>query len=286
MSKNAFNKSNQAVQTDPVAEAQAKAAAEQQAQQEQAATEQQKQQTEVPQLAKAADLAASLVQTTNEVQEPVEGAAAAEAVAEVQETVEQRQVQSLQPVAVARKVTETTDAIVRAGAKARELSPAVAQPNGVTTSAGFAAMIAKERKEGTANAQHLISFLDTYVNVMRPRKITSSADVLQMQEGLHDVLVSVIEKAPSNEFKRLWRLAIAYFTEYQDGCFGPLYINRGVKDWRRAPSQFDTLSSLSNLLIASAQDIKTVSQTVNVNAVAGRGFTEEGRGRLINFYMN
>lgn len=286
MSKNAFNKSNQVVQTDPVAEAQAKAAAEQQAQQEQAATEQQKQQTEVPQLAKAADLAASLVQTTDEVQEPTAGAAAAEPVAEVQETTAQRKVQPLQPVAVARKAAETTDAIVRAGAKARELSPAVAQPNGVTTSAGFAAMIAKERKEGTANAQHLISFLDTYVNVMRPRKITSSADVLQMQEGLHDVLVGVIEKAPSNEFKRLWRLAIAYFAEYQDGCFGPLYINRGVKDWRRAPSQFDTLSSLSNLLIASAQDIKTVSQTVNVNAVAGRGFTEEGRGRLINFYMN
>lgn len=286
MSKNAFNKSNQVVQTDPVAEAQAKAAAEQQAQQEQVATEQQKQQTEVPQLAKAADLAASLVQTTDEVQEPTAGAAAAEPVAEVQETTAQRKVQPLQPVAVARKAAETTDAIVRAGAKARELSPAVAQPNGVTTSAGFAAMIAKERKEGTANAQHLISFLDTYVNVMRPRKITSSADVLQMQEGLHDVLVGVIEKAPSNEFKRLWRLAIAYFAEYQDGCFGPLYINRGVKDWRRAPSQFDTLSSLSNLLIASAQDIKTVSQTVNVNAVAGRGFTEEGRGRLINFYMN
>lgn len=264
-----FDKTEAPVQGDPVAEAQAQAQAADQSQGE----EQQEQ-----------SVLADLVQqpaTTAASEQP----APEQPVAEVQETTQEKPAPVTQPTIIAKRDNGKAGVQRPTGAAPRETSPAVTSVGAQPVSAQFGALIAKERKEGTANAQHLIVFLDNYVSTMRPRKITPVADILQMQEGLHDVLVSVIEKAPSKEFNRLWRIAIAYVREYKDACFSPLYCNRGAREWKRDPQQFNVLSSLLNLLVASANDLNTVGSEVNVNLVANKGFSEEGRGRLINFYM-
>lgn len=170
-------------------------------------------------------------------------------------------------------------------------APRKASPEGTTgavktvVSNEFSAMIAAEKSKGSTWAVDLISFFERYVEVMAPRRITSSADILKYQEGLHDKLVSVIERSPAHEFPRLWRLAIAYFGEYRNACFSPVYYSRGAKEWKRDPKQYQILTSLTNLLEASALDPKTVNQVVNVNAVVGKSFSEEGRGRVIGFYL-
>lgn len=172
------------------------------------------------------------------------------------------------------------------GAAARESSPSTkASVQNLTPGAAFQSLISNERNAGTVSAQNLISFLDAYVVQMAPGRATGAETVLKFQEGLHDSIVHVIERAPSTEFKRLWNILIAYFVEYKTQCFAPRYYGRGAKDWKRNPEQFTTLTSLINLLYVSSSDMKTVNQNVNINSVMGQGFSEEGRGRVISFYV-
>lgn len=172
------------------------------------------------------------------------------------------------------------------GASPRQASPqGAADVQKTVVSNSFSAMIAAEKAKGQSWSSDLISFLERYVEAMAPRRITSSADIAKWQEGLYDKLVAVIERSPSNEFNRLWRIAIAYFGEYKSGCFSPVYYSRGAKEWKRDPKQYQMLAALANLLEASARDIKSVNQVVNVNAVVGKSFSEEGRGRVIAFYL-
>lgn len=192
-------------------------------------------------------------------------------------------------VAVARIAPREADnTVVRRpdGGSTRESSPqAKVSIQTLQPGASFQSLISNERRAGTPAAQYLISFMDSYIVSMAPGRTVTTDSVLKFQEGLHDVIVHVIERAPSTEFKRLWNILIAYFVEYKTHCFAPRYYGRGAKDWKRNPEQFTVLQALVNLLYVSASDIKTVNQNVNINSVMGSGFSEEGRGRVISFYL-
>lgn len=151
--------------------------------------------------------------------------------------------------------------------------------------AEFSSLVATIRKTGTASAVTLVSFMETYVERMKPGKITPSSEIQHMQSGLYDQLINVIEFSPANEFKRLWNIAIAFVKQYGDSAFSPVYYSRGAKDWKRDPQQFTTLTNLLNLLQVSATDMETLNEQVSVSAVMANGFSEEARGRMIGFYM-
>lgn len=173
-----------------------------------------------------------------------------------------------------------------AGAKSRETSPTNTLGKKVQpVSADFSSLIAKEKQQGSANSIGLISYLETYVDRMAPGRITSNDVIQKQQEGLYDYMVHVIERAPTNEFKRLWSIFIAFAGAYKSGAFSPVYYSRGAKDWKRDPVQFTNLTNLLNLLQASADDMSVVNEQVNVNSVMAKGFSEEGRGRMIGFYL-
>lgn len=153
------------------------------------------------------------------------------------------------------------------------------------TSAEFQALITKEKESGTVTARNLIAFMEQYVVAMAPNRSITMNDVLRMQEGLLDNMIHIIERAPSGEFKRLWSMMIAFFANYAKGAFNPRYYSRGAKEWKRDSQQFITLTSLVNLLEASATDLKSVNQQIDVNSVMKTGFSEEARGRMIAFYL-
>lgn len=171
------------------------------------------------------------------------------------------------------------------GASTREASPQsqTTQTTHVESNT-FSSLISAEKKSGTVSAVAVITFFETYVKTMAPKKITSITDIVRMQEGLYDQLMFIIERAPAKEFNRLWNLAIQFVGEYKNGAFAPAYYNRGAREWKRDPKQFTVLSSLVNLLVATANDRNSVNQVVNVDAVVGSGFSEDGRGRIFNFY--
>lgn len=175
--------------------------------------------------------------------------------------------------------------IKRPGGRQREASPAPAATQATAASTGFVALIAKEKQEGSAVAVDLIAFLERYVVQMDKGRITSLDTILRFQEGLLDQIMNVVERAPSNQFKRLWRILIMFVGEYRNGAFSPTHYARGARDWKRDPKQFDVLASAINLLEAS-QDMRTVNQVANVTRLANLGFSEEGRGRLVGFYSN
>lgn len=172
------------------------------------------------------------------------------------------------------------------GAQSRAASPEpmVSTTNHIRSTA-FSSLIDKERVNGSASAVALISFLDRYIEVMAPRRITSSAIIVSMQEALLDNLLTVIERAPAKEFPRLWNIATMYVGEYKNSCFNPMYYSRGARDWKRDPSKFNTLTSLINLLQATATDPANVQKVVNINAVVGKGFSEDARQRMFAFYV-
>lgn len=270
-----FNAPKVAVKTDPVKEAHAQALAGRQVD------------TNPP---------ADVVQEIKEVEEikdtaniPAEEVKAAEAVEEEVKDTTTPVSQELAKSNILKPAPETKqpNKVVRpSGAAAREASPAPSNHGlNQVVSNEFSSVISRERKEGTVHSVSLINFLDNYVKVMAPRRITSIQEILKNQEGLYDQLMTVITRAPAKEFNRLWNIAILYFREYKNGCFNPMYYSRGAREWKRDPEQFMTLTSLLNLLEASATDLGSVNAVVNVNAVVGKGFSEDARGRVINFYM-
>lgn len=178
-------------------------------------------------------------------------------------------------------------AIQRAsGARQRDASPVGSgEAQRTELSADFTSLITAEKQKGTVNAVSIISFLERYVANMAPGRITSAAEVRKNQEGLFDNLMHVIERSPSSEFKRLWLLVVAFAHAYRDAAFNPRFYGRGAKDWTRDPEQFNKLQALLNLLQATAADRDTVNEQVSLEAVTRTGFSEEGRGRMIGFYL-
>lgn len=172
------------------------------------------------------------------------------------------------------------------GALAREASPL---PEAVSTdrpSNSFLALIAKEKKEGTPAAASLIAFMEEYVKEMAPRRPTSDEKILRYQAGLLDKLCDLLNGPPVGQFNRLWRLVKAFVKAYEkDGAFDPRYYARGSREWRRDPKEFELLCGLINLLQVSNEEGDDVSKVVNVKALAEKGFTEEGRARLVKFYI-
>lgn len=295
-----FNKGTSAVQTDPVAEAHAAALAAEANKSE--VTESVAATTEKPAETEAVVTTQAPAKQTEsqEAQKlPIEQLAvkvsdakdpevqAPKGATDVKDTSKVDQTPVDKPTIVAKPQVVDPSVVKRGdGASPRQASPqGAADVQKTVVSNSFSAMIAAEKAKGQSWSSDLISFLERYVEAMAPRRITSSADIAKWQEGLYDKLVAVIERSPSNEFNRLWRIAIAYFGEYKSGCFSPVYYSRGAKEWKRDPKQYQMLAALANLLEASARDIKSVNQVVNVNAVVGKSFSEEGRGRVIAFYL-
>lgn len=216
---------------------------------------------------------------------PTAAAAPAAAQASVVDTTVAREVEQQQTVKVAHRQPLAGTVARPAGGRQREASPVdsnrLAQP---AASTGFKALVENEKQNGTVSAISFVAFFESYIKTMQPGRATSTAEVIRCQEGMLDNLTFVITTAPANEFKRLWNLAIAYFSEYKDSSLSPRYYGRGAKDWKRDPGQFLVLTSLVNLLEVSATDIDSVHSQVDVGAIADKGFSEEARGRLIGFY--
>lgn len=279
MSNKAFNKGTRPEVKDPVAEAQAAQMAEYQttgATDGEPATNA----TESEQVLAVLNTAtpsepAPEVNTSN---------AAAPAEVVVKEVAQSREITQSNILKDVKQRQAQGTVIRQTGGQARETSPATVTAAEHVASNSFRALMDKELKSGTTNAVSLISFLDVYVKAMAPRKITSTADILRMQEGLLDTLLAVINRAPAKEFNRLWNIAVQYVKEYKEACFSPLYFSRGARDWKRDPKQFQLLSSLINLLLATARDKNTVTDVVNLEAVVGNGFSEDARGRIFSFY--
>ncbi len=300
MSKNsAFNKQQQTVQTDPIAQAQQDAV---KASTESVSTTDVPGETQVHSPSEQTDQETTKVETTqgtgvvNIAQLTTNPVTVTSVKAEADKPKQSGPVVKDTTV-VNKPAAEKTPQVQRgrqdpnsvkrgAGASPRQASPetsvdAFKQP----VSNSFSSLIASEKVNGTAWAVDVIGFFERYVEAMAPRRIIPGADVVKWQEGLLDKVVAIIERSPSTEFSRLWRIVINFFGEYKTGCFSPVYYSRGADEWKRDPKQFQILSNLVNLLEASARDMKTVNQVVNVNAVVGKNFSEEGRGRVISFYL-
>lgn len=149
------------------------------------------------------------------------------------------------------------------------------------TTAEFDSVMTRERQQGTVNAIGLIAFLDDYVKHMAPRRPTTIDEILKRQEGLLTRLVELLERSPTNEFNRLWRITIMYFREYRNHCFSPLYVARGSREWRRSAEEFNLFVTLINMVSATATDREG---DFALEKVTHAGLTDEARGRLAAFY--
>lgn len=269
----AFDRKDAPVQGDPVAEAHAAAIAEAEAQ------------------AKATDPVSALdaLVVDQGVQDAPAEQPIVEKVADVVDTTvpaqpepEQRIQARIEPRRQDHKTVQRPS-----GARSREASPTGGVHQDVQkTSTSFESLIAKEKQTGTAASIGLIVLLEGYVTEMAPGRITRPAVILKNQEGLYDQIVYLLERAPVQEFKRLWSILIAFAREYADGAFSAVYYSRGAKEWRRSPQQYHNLTLILNLVQASAADMASVNQQVSVNSVVANGFTEDARGRLLGYYMN
>lgn len=273
-----FDRKDAPVQNDPVAEAHAAAIEAAEGQSQEAAQEQ-----------PAPSAFEALVVDQGITTGPVEDSQPEKEVADVVDATIQQPPQPEQQIqARVEPRKQDRNSIQRpAGGRAREASPTSSVHKDVEpTSNSFKSLIANEKKTGTATAIGLIVFLEGYVSEMAPGKITPAARIVANQEGIHDYFMYLLETAPANEFKRLWSILIAFAREYAKGAFSATYYSRGAKEWRRSPAQYHNLTLIMNLLQASADDMDSVNQQVNVNSVVANGFSEDARGRLIGYYLS
>lgn len=166
--------------------------------------------------------------------------------------------------------------------QARQDTPEAVPASQFVPEAEFSAMMHKERTSGTGTAISLVLFMDKFVNDMAPRRPQSTESILGNQESLFFKIMEIIERSPSREFDRLWRILIAYFAQYSTQCFAPKYVLRGSREWRRSSEDFALFVRLLNLLSASGTGR---TSDVSVETTSREGLSEEGRGRLVAFYL-
>lgn len=148
----------------------------------------------------------------------------------------------------------------------------------------FSNTVASILKNGTVAQRTLVTFLERYVEKMKPGAVISDIDGSELQYQLWKQIWFIAEQAPIEEFNRLWNILISYYREYKSSVFGIQYVNRFPHAWSYDPQMLTSLQRVNHLLMTSVRDRANLHRRLDMTKVLAFGFSEQGRGRILNFY--
>lgn len=196
------------------------------------------------------------------------------------------------------------DSIASTTAEAPAAAPApVAKPAVVTTAPqktapvvslkqpapveGFRAAIEKMKVDGTKDEKKLIANIEQYMQRMAPGQPMSGDDGARNQHALWKLIQGLVERAPQEEFRKLWNILLGYFEESKDGVFGDRYIFRFAESWHHSEAELTAFQRILNVikLTSNANERSKGLRQVDLGRSLETGFTEEARQRLLTFYQ-
>lgn len=190
----------------------------------------------------------------------------------------------------ATKAVETNQPAPAAPAAQPAPTPApakvVEQTQPVVKQSAFEALVAKA-KQGSVSERNLIVELETYLEAMAPGKPVVPKQGNNSQYRLWINLRNLINNVDDQaQFKQLWNIVLAYFVEYKNGVFHDRYVFRFSEEWDRSLDELNAYQRLINLikLTADANTRANGLKQIDIDRTLQIGFTDAGRGRLLNFY--
>ena len=187
---------------------------------------------------------------------------------------------------VSGSVIESTSQVqpTKEQAKATDVKPAVQIQDPVRVPAQDEAILAK-MAEGDMLGKTLASILRDYVKVMEPGQIVETTVGARLQSTLWNIIKRVVE-ADNEIFNPIWKSFLEFVVAHEKGIFSDRYIHR-FTGYNTISSE-DTVAfcAIINLakITADPRSRQTALKQVDLGATMDRGFTEQGRNNIIQFY--
>lgn len=192
-------------------------------------------------------------------------------------------VESLAPAAAPAPVAPAPAPVVSAPVK----TAPVVQMKQPEAPKGFKAMIEEIKANGTTEEKKLIANVEQYMTRMAPGLPMSGDEGARHQHALWKVIQGLVERAPQDQFRRLWNILLGYFEENKDGVFGDRYVFRFAESWHHSEAELSAFQRILNVikLTSNANERSKGLRQVDLGRSLETGFTEEARQRLLTFYQ-
>lgn len=144
----------------------------------------------------------------------------------------------------------------------------------------------KINASGTPTQQSLIYNLESYISKMKPGVPMDVTRGSALQSQLWHTIRAVAEDAKPEDFRSLWHILLMYFKEHKDAVFGPRHIFRFAESWTRDVDHLAGFQSIVNLLRLTADPATREEglKQVDISRSLEKGFTEQGRTRIVQYY--
>ena len=151
----------------------------------------------------------------------------------------------------------------------------------------FELMVQKIKTDGTAEQKRLILGIEQYMQRMTPGMQVDFNEGARHQHTLWKMIQGVIERAPQDQFKKMWSILLAYFEEHKDGVFGDRYVYRFSEFWHQGESELNAFQRIINVikLTSNPQERELGLRQVDLNRSLDEVFTEQGRQRIMAYYQ-
>lgn len=125
-----------------------------------------------------------------------------------------------------------------------------------------------------------------YADHLAPGKPVEDNVGGRLQYRLWTAFQTLINNTAPGEFKAVWNNVLAISLEHKAGVFNEYLMFRFTDQWQQAPDTLRAYNSLLNLILITADPNarQAALKQVNLDYALALGYTEQGRGNLINFY--
>lgn len=150
----------------------------------------------------------------------------------------------------------------------------------------FLSKVEEMKVSGTSAQKILIASIEKYLSDMAPGKQVEVNAGARSQYSLWKAISYVVETAPSEEFKKLWSILLAFFEEYKDKAFHDRYVFRFSEYWMWPLTELNGLHRIINIikLTSNAKERTKGLKQVDLDRSLAEGFSDEARQKLISFY--
>lgn len=137
---------------------------------------------------------------------------------------------------------------------------------------------------GTHRQKYVITHLEEYIAKTGPGSNISEDEHIRQEEVLWRVLKNIVET--EDGFTDCFKLVIQYFRQHKNGTFHEAYLFRNFTNLRISEDEGNAYLNLVNLIKAAAgvNNLGDIKRIVNLDAAITHVFTEEARGRILNYF--
>lgn len=139
---------------------------------------------------------------------------------------------------------------------------------------------------GTHRQKYLITHLNEYITKTGPGSNISTDEQIRQEEVLWRVLKNIVET--EDGFTDCFKLLIQYFRQHKNGVFHEAYLFRNFTNLRITEDEGHAYLNLVNLVKAAAgvNNLGDLKKIVNLDKAITHVFSEEARGRILNYFNN